>query len=131
MSEARHDYRYKPGRTPVCERCGCKRRSVGSGRKWQYSTDGRTWTNERPPCKTPDFVGGWSKAIANLPRFGPQKPPTPDNRADMLAALKEALEYATYPLPPEYATNEDQAERDAKINALWTRWFGAPPGDAP
>lgn len=62
-----HAYKYQHGRTPVCERCGCRRRSVGSGRRWQYSIDGKAWTAERPPCKTPDFVGGWSDAIAAMP----------------------------------------------------------------
>jgi hypothetical protein len=51
MSAARHDYRYQRGRTPICERCGCRRRSVGTLRKWQYSVDGKTWMAERPPCK--------------------------------------------------------------------------------
>jgi hypothetical protein len=55
----------------------------------------------------------------------PRKPP--DDRAAMLAALREALEYATFPLPPEYATAEDRDEREARINALWVRWFGKAP----
>jgi hypothetical protein len=64
----------------------------------------------------------WPRVRHLVPEGGP-----PDDRDAMLAALKEALEYATYPLPPEYATTEDQDEREAKINALWVRWFGKAP----
>lgn len=52
MSKSMHRYTYKRGRTPICERCGCRRRS-NYRHKWVYSMDGRVWTVDRPPCQLP------------------------------------------------------------------------------